>query len=72
MWRGTISWGRDPGGQAETVCRREGIPDRGKGKGKGRQVGPEGTEKGTGRLRRQEPGLQEAGWSWAQMVGSLE
>lgn len=62
MGREDISWGGGPGGQTETVCKRKGIPDRGKGEGKDRQVGPKDTGQGAGRLRGQEPGLQKAGW----------
>lgn len=42
--------GGGPGGQTETVYRRKGIPDRGKGEGKDRQVGPKDTGQGAGRL----------------------
>lgn len=34
--RGEFSWGKDSGEQAETVCRRKGIPGGGKDKSKGK------------------------------------
>ena len=55
---GQPSWGRNPRGQAETVCRREGILGGGEDEREGVQVGPNCAGAGNrGRLRERVPGL---------------